>query len=342
MISPKTNHNLSVVILAVGLLLLALLGCRSTRSNPPSWTKAKKLAEKEDHPSKIISDGNYVFYVTGGTVASMNEGTNNIKRISLKDGSVSVLVKGGKLIPDSTLAVDEKFLYWSDGGNIMRVPKEGGESEKIIAGAPKPDEMVLDDENIYWLIWGGEGSPPLPVMFAPKKGGEAKRLTPAYPGTSGISIDHDFVYWMTGDGIKKIPKPSGDKPGGDVVEVYHNSSKSPSLGLAQDADNFYFMQMNSNGHSALMKLAQKSGEVTQLAPSINHVFEFIIDDTDVYYFDEIPGTGSFGPIASKKVPKAGGDPVTLDQGQAGWVKYLAVDSKQIYFTDISHVYALSK
>jgi hypothetical protein len=93
--------------LALSLLLLALLGCRSTLSNPPSWTKAKKLAENEDHRSKIVSDGNSVFYVTGGTVASMNEGTNNIKRISLKDGSVSILVKGGKLIPDSTLAVDE-------------------------------------------------------------------------------------------------------------------------------------------------------------------------------------------------------------------------------------------
>ena len=333
-------RNPSTFILAIGFLLLTILGCRSTLSNPPSWTKAKKLAEKEDHPSKIVSDGNSVFYVTGGTVASMNEGTNNIKRISLKDGSVSIVVKGGKLIPESVLAVDERFLYWSDGGNIMRVAKdarEGGESEKIIAGAPEPDEIVMDDENIYWLIWGGEGSPPLPVMFAPRKGGEAKKLTPAYPGTSGISIDHDFVYWMTGDGIKKIPKK-----GGDVTEVHHNLSKSPSLGLRQDADNFYFMQMNSNGYSALMKLAKKSGEVTKLAPSINHVFEFIIDDTNVYYFDEIPGTGSFGPIALKKVPKAGGDPVTLDQGKAGWVKYLAVDSKHIYFTDISNVYALAK
>jgi hypothetical protein len=100
--------------------------------------------------------------------------------------------------------------------------------------------------------------------------------------------------------------------------------------------------MNGNGYSSLMKLVKRSGEVTKLAPSINHVFEFIIDDTNVYYFDEISGTGSFGPIALKKVPKAGGDPVTVDQGKAGWVKYLAVDSNQIYFTDISNVYALSK
>jgi sugar lactone lactonase YvrE len=336
MIKSKLNASL-----AVGLLLLAILGCRSITQPKPSWTKAKVLSDNEDHPSKIITDGQSVFYVTGGTVASQHEGTNNIKRISLKDGSVSVIVKGGDLIPDSTLAVDEKFLYWSDGANIMRVAKdgagEGGESEKIIARAPKPDEMVLDDENIYWLIWGGEGSPPQPVMFAPKKGGEAKKLTPAYAGTSGISIDHDFVYWMMGDGIKKIPKT-----GGEISEVYHNSLRSPSLGLMQDADNFYFMQMNSNGESALMKLGKKSGELTQLAPSINHTLDFIIDEANVYYFAFVPNTGSFGPDALRKVPKGGGESIELDQGNSAWAKYLAVDSKQIYFTDISKVYALAK
>lgn len=332
------HRTLISLVLTLGLFLFVILGCRSTKqSSGPSWAKTKVLSDNEDHPSKIVSDGQSVFFVTGGTIASMNKGTNNIKRISLKDGSISIIVKGGQIIPDSTLAVDEKYLYWSDGGNLLRVPKEGGESEKIIARAPKPAEMVIDDENIYWLIWGGEGSPPLPVMFAPKKGGEAKELTPAYPGQSGLSLDDNFVYFMTGDGIKKIPKT-----GGEVTEVYRNSSKSPSLGLAQDAENFYFCQMNSKGKSALMKMGKKSGEITQLAPAINHTQDFVIDDTHIYYFNDVPGTGSFGPIALKKVAKGGGDPVTIDQGEAGWMRYLAVDSKQIYFTDISKVYALAK
>jgi len=83
----------------------------------------------------------------------------------------------------------------------MRMPKEGGTSEKIVPGAPNPDEMFVDGENIYWLIWSGEGSPPQPLMFAPKKGGEAKRLTAPQAPTTGLSVDGDFVYWMTGDGI---------------------------------------------------------------------------------------------------------------------------------------------
>ena len=111
--------------------------------------------------------------------------------------------------------------------------------------------------------------------------------------------------------------------------------------MAQDADNFYFAQMNAKGHSALMKLSKKSGEVTQLAPSMSHTQEFGLDNENVYFFDFVPGTGSFGPDGLYKVSKAGGERVMLDQGDTGWTKYLAV-GKQIYFTDISKVYALPK
>jgi hypothetical protein len=127
-----------------------------------------------------------------------------------------------------------------------------------------------------------------------------------------------------------------------VTDVYHNTSKSPSLGLRMDADNFYFCQMASNGYSALMKLSKKSNELSQLAPSIEHTLDFIIDDGYVYYYAFVPHTGSFGPDALRKVPKAGGESVVLDQGDTAWMRSLTLDSKQIYFADISKIYALAK
>jgi len=323
---------------ALVLLALSLIACRSTNQpNSASWGKARILADKEDHPSKILTDRDAVYFVSGGTVASQQAGANNIKRISLKDGSTSILVKGGESIPDATLALDDKYLYWSDGGNILRVPKTGGTSEKIISKASRPTELVMDDENIYWLIWGGEGSPPQPLMVAPKKGGAAKPLTPNYQGVSGIGIDENFVYWMTGNGLKEIRKI-----GGEVIAISSQSSPSPSLGLRMDDDSFYFCQMASNGHSSLMRLSRKTGELAQLAPSINHTMEFVLDEANVYYFDEVRGQGSFGPVALMKVAKNGGQPVEIDRGEGGWIKYLAVDAKQIYFTDISKVYAIAK
>ena len=337
MIKLKVSASILKPAIALFLFLFAVLACRSTSHTPaPSWANAKILCDKEDHPSKIVSDGAAVYFVTGGTVASMNEGTDNIKRISLSDGAVTILVKGGKQIPEAMLAVDDKYLYWSDGGNILRLPKAGGASEKIIPGVGQPDEIVMDGENFYWLIWTGEGSPPQPIMYAPKKGGEAKQLTPPQPPTTGLCLDGGFVYFMTGDGIKKIAKS-----GGEITDVYHNPSKQPSLGLMQDADNFYYTQMNAKGHSELMKLNKKSGELVQLTPSISHTQEFGLDNENIYFFDFVPGTGSLGPDGLYKISKAGGDRVMLDQGDTGWTNYLAV-GKQIYFTDISKVYALPK
>lgn len=67
-----------------------------------------------------------------------------------------------------------------------------------------------------------------------------------------------------------------------------------------------------------------------------------MDDGYVYYYAFVPHAGSFGPDALRKVPKAGGESIVLDQGDTAWMRSLTLDSKQIYFADISKVYALAK
>src|SRR5258708_6254841 len=314
------------------LFLACILGCKAT-APAPSWTKTKLLALNEDHPSKIIADGSFIYFVTGaGTVAAKNEGTNNIKRISLKDGTVSVLVKGGEHFPSDALAVDEKFLYWSDGGTILRVPKTGGESEAVVSDAPgSPAEMVVDSENIYWLIWsGGEKAHPVPVMFAPKKGGAAKQLAPPQIGANGICLDRDSVYWTTPGGIKKAPKI-----GGDATFVFENPAQWPTTGLISDAENFYYAQMNDKGHSALMKLSKKSGAPKQIAPAINHTFEFVADDASIYYFDDEPGGGIIGTVALRKAPKSDGDPRMAGHGRPGRGEQIHAGKNKRHFHDPS-------
>jgi hypothetical protein len=174
------------------------------------------------------------------------------------------------------------------------------------------------------------------VMFAPKKGGAAKQLAPPQTGANGMCLDGDSVYWTTPRGIKKAPKT-----GGEATFVFENSTPSPTVGLVCDAENFYYSQMNSNSHSALMKLSKKGGAPTQIAPSINHTFEFVADDASIYYFDD-EGGGMKAPVALRKVSKNGGEPMMLDHGEPGWVKYIAVDKSQVYFTDIANVYSLPK
>lgn len=322
-----TNQNRLTLLLALALLA-SIPGCKSV-----VW-KARVLADKQDHPSKIVSDGSSVFYVTGGTVASRNEGTNNVNRISLKDGSLSVLVKGGDHLPSDTLAVDEKFVYWSEPGKIYRVPKAGGESEMIVSDAPgKPDEMVLDNENIYWLVWGGSGSHNMPVLFAKKTGGSTQELATGQEGYSGLCVDRDFVYWIAAKGISKVAKT-----GGPDTLVYRNPNKGPMSGMVQDPENLFYAQMDNRNDWVLMKISKQGGEPTKLAPSISEVMDFVADENSIYYFDgETSST-----FALRKVSTKGGEPATLDRGQDSWNKYLAVDKSQLYFTTIAKVYVVPK
>ena len=322
------NQGFFSLLSALMLLLVCILGCKST-----VW-KAKVLADNQDHPSKIISDGSSVFFVTGGTVAAQEAGTNNVNRISLKDGSVSVLVKGGEHYVSATLAVDEKFLYWSDPGHIYRVPKAGGESETIVSDAPgKPDEMVVDDENIYWLVWGSSGSHNLPVLFAPKKGGASRQLATGQEGYSGLCVDRDFVYWVAATGIRKVPKT-----GGPETFVYRNPNKGPMSDMVSYAESLFYAQMDNHDNWVLMKISKKGGEPSKLAPSISEVMEFVAADGYIYYFDR----ESSKNYALRKISTGGGEPVTLDRGEDSWNKYLAVDQTQIYFTTIAKVNALPK
>src|SRR5438874_2225615 len=82
------------------------------------------------------------------------------------------------------------------------------------------------------------------------------------------------------------------KQGGGIVDVYRNPSTAPTLQLQQDADGFYFCQMNTMGDSHLVKLNKKTGELKSLAPSINHTMEFTVSDGWIYYFSEVQGEGS--------------------------------------------------
>ena len=90
----------------------------------------------------------------------------------------------------------------------------------------------------------------------------------------------------------------------------------------------------------LQRALRAADSCMETATSIELFVEIL--DRYVYYFDEVKWQGSFGPVALMKVSKNGGTPTEIDRGNAGWIKYLAVDAKQIYFTDISKVYAIAK
>src|ERR1043166_7035725 len=80
----------------------------------------------------------------------------------------------------------------------------------------------------------------------------------------------------------------------------------------------------------------KTGAALELATSINYTMKFLADETNVYYFDDVRGQGSFGPVALMKVPKNGGPWVEIDTGNAGWVSHQNRSSPGTCYVDKLH------
>lgn len=323
------RHIINTGIMAFSLIF-AVLGCSETPKEP-GWQKARVLAEKLDSPSAITTDGEFVYFVTGGTVASLNAGTSGVWKLLIAGGEPTQLFKGFRenensaTLPDTwVLETDEKYLYWASG-YIWRTPKDGGESEKITIGTPT--KMVLDDGTIYWQNFVGEKMPPVPLHSAPKKGGESKSVTAPLIAT-GLAIDKDFLYWTQPEGIYRMPKT-----GGEPMNIYAPQGKQTVRGLAADAEFFYFTE--GQGIYDLMKLSKNGGTPIRLAPQVNTAHRFHLDDTHIYFITNYQTFGS----ALNKVAKSGGEVVQID---TGYLRSFAVGKDKIFVTDGSKVYALEK
>lgn len=98
-------------------------------------------------------------------------------------------------------------------------------------------------------------------------------------------------------------------------------------GIAVDNTDVFFME--SGGEGNLFKVSKDGGTVINLASLIYITRNRVVVDSTYAYFTE---TGSVGGGAVKKVPKAGGDVITL-ASNLNDPKAIALDSSSVYFVE---------
>jgi hypothetical protein len=83
---------------------------------------------------------------------------SGLRKVALDSGTVTTL-DDGKNLPQSDnggIAIDEHFIYWNAGGNILRIAKEGGKPEAIATEHVGVGiDIAMDDDKIYWANHGG-------------------------------------------------------------------------------------------------------------------------------------------------------------------------------------------
>lgn len=319
-------------IMALSTLLTMVFGCSPT-AKAPEWTKAKVLAEKLDHPSAILTDEKNIYYVTGGTIASLNEGTSGLWKMPLEGGQPVQLFKGYKkdektvFIPDTyVLATDEKYVYFS-AGYIYRIPKDGGEPEQITLGSPT--EMVVDDENIYWHNYVGEGMENVPINMVAKKGGPAQSITEKVIVT-GFAIDKEYFYFSTPDGVYKLSKK--DKTQTKIYTI----EKGQIRQIVADQD-FIYTEHWQDPKVQIVKISKKDNSAIPLGQPayINTTHLMQIDESNLYLMVE---KGSFNDYLGK-MSKITGEITEIDNG---YLASFTVNKNKIYFTDIARIYEIAK
>src|SRR5256885_7885534 len=250
---------------ALALLLGALLGCSQFTKPAADWTKARKIAGKEQklsHISGLVTDDKFAYVTIGGTLADQNEGTSGLRKVALDTGAVTTLDDGENL-PQSDyggMAIDEKYVYWNAGGNILRLAKDGGKTEAVATEHVGVGiDMAVDNEKIYWANHGyySPNSPtrPSPIYAVSKKGGKAEIFADQQNIPGSLVIDERFVYWLTPTSILKQAKA-----GGQPEVIYQATDKEGVDKLSQDAENLYF-GFRGAGESrwALRKISKQGG-----------------------------------------------------------------------------------
>jgi hypothetical protein len=335
------NHKRYLALVsAVALLLGAILGCGKLSGPVAEWTKAKKIAGKEQrlsHISGLVVDDKFAYVTIGGTIADQNEGNSGLRKVALDSGAVTSL-DDGKNMPQSDyggMAIDEKYVYWNAGGKILRVSKNGGQPETVASeNVGIGLDLAVDNEKVYWANHGyySANSPTSkPIYAVAKQGGKAEIFADAQNIPHSLVVDEQFVYWVTPSSILKQAKS-----GGQPQVIYQASDREGVDELAQDTENLYF-GFRGAGESrwALRKVSKQGGEPQTLVKTYS-LKPVAVDETNVYFVDE----ESMMKDAFCKVPKNGGAVTRLDYGYASGV--IAQSKTQVYLASLDSIHSFTK
>lgn len=114
------------------------------------------------------------------------------------------------------LALDDQRVYWTTGGTVESVGKDGTERRTHATGQKYPGGVASDGEHVFWLDINDPAG--CTLRRTPVGGGAVEVLwtdpTPfmiprdCSPGTAKIVLDDQHVYWG-GDLVQRVPKAGG-------------------------------------------------------------------------------------------------------------------------------------
>jgi hypothetical protein len=261
---------------------------------------------------------------SGGSSGSAGTSGSGGSSGSAGDGG-NVLVPG----PEGAqgLAVDATHVFYGKGLEVWRVPKSGGNAEKVSAGTVKVREIAVDDQNVYFL--DGDKT----IRRATKTGGTA---APVVQGAGGfeqfgdIATDGAYVYYSSVEdqinfagSVNRVAVS-----GGIPQQIQKEIGADEPRGIYLYAGEIYWANHKSG---ELKKEAVAGDSPTLLTTGANGPWRVAANATHVFW------TESNGSLGYKQY----GGVYMVVSGASGPGDDLVLDDKNVYFSapSASRVYA---
>lgn len=96
----------------------------------------------------VAVDGTYVYY------PHQEKGVQGIYKVASDFSGNQTLVSAVSVLSSSPLAMDATYIYYSDGTNLSRVPKAGGNSQPLSNKVSSVFAIVVTKDAVYWSNTG--------------------------------------------------------------------------------------------------------------------------------------------------------------------------------------------
>jgi uncharacterized repeat protein (TIGR03803 family) len=325
------------ILVATALILMALpsFAARRRALTPPGDPCTPGVIAAPYFSAEMAIDNGYVYFADdiGGLFRAPKGGGLVTTLLGLNDGEVvEMIVIDGDTLFFGTIDLTGTL------GTIYSMPKSGGTPTTVVTGILTLNDLVVDDQSIYWISFGtpnidfslflADGR----IAKASKDGSNRIVLVSNLSEPTGIAVDGTSVYFAesgaglgnTSAGVRSMPKNGG----GTVTRLTNGTT---TVALAASATDLYFSTFSgNNGAGTIQKISKSGGTATTMEQTSGLLTEAIRLTADKLYAHFV--TTSVEGIRS--IPLTGGTATHVVDSVLDTPRF-AVDSCSVYYVTIN-------
>lgn len=292
-----------------GLLLVSLCVACSGGADTKSAQKVDPV--KTDKPKVVIKqpDEPPEHEVSPGPSTDAPKGVTDAAKDSAKVHWDSDYWVQSMAVDDTHIYVSRVALPQGDRGEIARVPLAGGKLETLAGDLGRPDSLIVDGGELFWIERPGrEGDPASGIRAIKTTGGEIRQVATDPRVEHGLAVTRDMVYWVLR--VEEQGKVGGlagaPRAGGETKDFYRD--KGPVFHTRGAGDRLFFMAHLGSAPDIIYSMDQDGSNLREHHSALRGIVALHVDESQVYW-----GQADFDNLKTSimAAPLGGGEARTL-------------------------------